>query len=230
MTSSSATSDPAPATAPRTRARAPKGHGDRLREEILEATEALLIETGSSEAVSIRGVADRVGVTPPSIYRHFEDKVDLLVEVCRLEFARMYEAIAEGAIEGDPIAEVLRQGRAYVHFAIGHPEHYRIMLLSRLPMARDAFAEQFFGDDSPFVLFQRAVKEMLELDAVRPEVKAMGDFELSLLLWASVHGLSSLMVAKPHLPWPDIDLLVTRQLDLAAFGLFGPATEPVAKA
>src|SRR5690348_11951499 len=86
----------------RARTRAPKGHGDQLRDEILEAAEALLIETGSSEAVSIRAVADRVGVTPPSIYRHFEDKTELLVEVCRLEFTRMYEAIAEGAIEGDP--------------------------------------------------------------------------------------------------------------------------------
>ena len=44
------------------RRRAPRGSGDQLRDEILEATTELLLETGHAKAVSIRAVAQRVGV------------------------------------------------------------------------------------------------------------------------------------------------------------------------
>jgi len=64
------------------RRRAPRGQGRKLREEILAAAERLLRETGDQEAVSIRAVADAVGVTPPSIYLHFADKTDLIFAIC----------------------------------------------------------------------------------------------------------------------------------------------------
>jgi AcrR family transcriptional regulator len=59
------------------RRRARKGEGELLREEILDAAEALLIEKGHPDAVSIRAVAARVGVSPPAIYLHFADKDEL---------------------------------------------------------------------------------------------------------------------------------------------------------
>ena len=49
------------------RSRAPRGFGDRLRDEILDAATELLLDTGHARSVSIRSVAQRVGVTPPSI-------------------------------------------------------------------------------------------------------------------------------------------------------------------
>ncbi|MDT5124368.1 MAG: hypothetical protein QOH54_12, partial [Mycobacterium sp.] len=48
---------------PLKRRRAPRGSGEHLREEILDATTDLLLETGHAKAVSIRSVALRVGVT-----------------------------------------------------------------------------------------------------------------------------------------------------------------------
>ena len=73
---------------PLRRRRAPRGSGDQLRDEILDATTDLLLETGHAKAVSIRSVAKRVGVTPPSIYLHFADKDALLDAVC----ARYFES------------------------------------------------------------------------------------------------------------------------------------------
>ena len=70
-----------PSASPR-RARARRGEGPRLREEILAAATRLLAETGDEEAVSIRAVAEAVGVTPPSIYLHFADKTELIFAVC----------------------------------------------------------------------------------------------------------------------------------------------------
>jgi AcrR family transcriptional regulator len=61
------------------RPRARRGEGDKLRDHLLTATERLMIESGGADTVSIRAIADAVGVTPPSIYLHFPDKEALIV-------------------------------------------------------------------------------------------------------------------------------------------------------
>ena len=66
---------------PLKRRRAPRGSGEQLRDEILDATTELLLETGHEKLVSIRSVAKRVGVTSPSIYLHFADKDALLAGI-----------------------------------------------------------------------------------------------------------------------------------------------------
>ena len=109
-----------------TRQRARRGEGDRLRGEILAAAEDLLVETADESAVSIRAIAERVGVTAPSIYRHFADKDTLILSVVESVFGRLdaaLEAAAAGA--ADPFDEIMRKGRAYVDFGLAHPEHYR---------------------------------------------------------------------------------------------------------
>ena len=64
------------------RSRSRRGEGETLRADLLTATERLMIEAGSADAVSIRAIADAVGVTPPSIYLHFPDKDSLILAVC----------------------------------------------------------------------------------------------------------------------------------------------------
>ena len=81
------------------RIRARSGEGERLREEILTATEQLLLELGDDGAVSVRAVAERVGCTAPSIYMHFDDKTDLLFEVCSRVFRALDEDIAAATSE-----------------------------------------------------------------------------------------------------------------------------------
>ena len=109
------------------RRRAPRGSGEQLRDEILDATTELLLETGHAKAVSIRSVAQRVGVTPPSIYLHFADKDALLDAVCARYFEKLDEEMQRVAADQPSTVEVLRaQGLAYVRFATQTPELYRI--------------------------------------------------------------------------------------------------------
>src|SRR3954451_21870619 len=54
-----------------------RGEGERLRQEILEAATRILEETGREDALSLRGVAREVGISAPSVYRHFKNKADL---------------------------------------------------------------------------------------------------------------------------------------------------------
>ena len=68
-----------------------RGEGEKLRDEILVAVSELLDETNDELAVSIRAIADRVGVTAPSIYRHFADKDEMLSAVCAVVFVQLTE-------------------------------------------------------------------------------------------------------------------------------------------
>ncbi len=119
----------APPPRPRTRAR--RGEGDRLRNEILHAAEALLVEHSDPEAVSIRAITDRVGCTAPSVYRHFADKDALLVEVCRGAFAHFDEYIqSRMPANATPLDALAACARAYVDFAMDHPGAYRVLFIS----------------------------------------------------------------------------------------------------
>jgi AcrR family transcriptional regulator len=217
------TSIAGPATPALRRVRARRGEGERLRQEILAATERLLLQTGDSDAVSIRAVAEAVGVTPPSIYLHFADKSDLVFAVCEEHFAR-FEAAASLAVQGvdDPLERIYRRGQAYVQFGLDNPEHYRIMFMSRAADAPSRLVDEGIAMSAAFsglVDDVRAAVERGEIDG-DPFVIACGT-------WAAVHGVTSLIISKPHFPWPPIDEMLDHTLVVcsrARGGRSGPET------
>lgn len=206
---------------PAARARSRRGEGERLREEILAAAEALLVETESEDAVSIRAVADAVGVTPPSIYRHFDDKDMLLLEVCRHSFQVFHDALEQALAEGrgDAADRMRVLGGAYVRYAREHPEHYRILFMARFELSAQAYAEEMVTEGNAFHLLLRTAQDLIDSGELRPEVAEKGPLHVGILFWSAVHGLASLFVAKPGLPWPDQDALVTDLVDGALRGL-----------
>ena len=199
-----------PAAAPRPRAR--KGEGDRLREEILQATERLLIRTGDQEAVSIRAIAKAVGVTPPSIYLHFADKAELIFAVCAQHFVALDEAIETAAAgAADPLDELRLRGKAYVQFGIEHPEQYRILFMSRPSSMPDAWTPETMLENAAFTHHLEAVQRAFP-DLADPYLVAIG-------LWATVHGVVSLLISQPDFPWPDLDALLDHLLDTQGRGI-----------
>jgi len=205
----------------RRRPRARKGDGDRLREEILEATERLLIETGSEEAVSIRAVASATGVTAPSIYRHFTDKTHLLFEVCARHFAAMDEAI-QAAVDGvdDPLMAMRERGRAYVRFGIDNPEHYRIMFMGPAYQTPDQWDDLMAT--GAFANLVRGVEALVDAGLARED---LDPFQAALHTWANVHGLTSLLVARPEMPWPELESFIDDHLALCFFPLLTPGVD-----
>ncbi|MGH9084234.1 MAG: TetR/AcrR family transcriptional regulator [Acidimicrobiales bacterium] len=200
------------------RRRARKGEGELLREEILLATERLLLETGSEDEVSIRAVAKATGVTAPSIYRHFEDKVHLLFEVCARQFTLLDEAI-EAAVAGidDPILALQARGRAYVRFGVEHPEHYRIMFMGPAYAMPDQWADVLSTGSFAHLM------EGIEAAVRSGDLEPAGDtFITALHVWANIHGLTSLLVARPTLPWPDLDAFIDAHLELCMRAHLGP--------
>ncbi|HKA85010.1 MAG TPA: TetR/AcrR family transcriptional regulator [Acidimicrobiales bacterium] len=201
------------------RPRARKGEGAALRDEILAATERLLLETGSAEAVSIRAVADRVGVTPPSIYRHFADKADLIFEVCARHFAALDEVLVSAA-EGvdDPVERLRAMGLAYIHFGLDNPEPYRILFMTAAADTPEEYRAVVLRDNAAFEQVRRCAQECI--DAGRFRAGFTDAYRLAIGFWARVHGLTSLLVSKPQFPWPaDREAFVAEYASICLAGV-----------
>jgi len=201
------------------RARAKRGEGERTAEAILDAADGLLVGSGSEDAVSIRGVADAVGLTPAAIYRHFADKDDLLFAVCSRHFDSITDDVAIPALGStdDPIAALRQLAEAYVRFGVDHPEHYRIMFMRREDHRPDQYAAErvletgLFGVVLPVV--QRGIDEgRFRADLTDPLLIAW-------VLWMAVHGITSAAVAMPNFPAPPLDVQIDATIGATFHGL-----------
>ena len=130
-----------------------------------------LVEEEGLEALTMRHLADRLGIRAPSIYKHLPDKGALenaLISFTFEEQAALFEAALVGA--DDPLAAL---AAAYREFARGHPQLYRLM--TERPLDRERL--------TPGV----------EERAARPIVQALGgDRDLARAVWAFAHGMTIL--------------------------------------
>ena len=200
------------------RRRAARGQGAALHGEVLRAAMDLLRETGSEESVSLRAVATRVGVSVPSIYLHFADKQALLDAVCGEVFEQLHVVMKSASADASNPWEALRaQGVAYVHFALANPEHYRIVMM-RGPSEHDPSDEIASG---AFGHLLDGVVACIGLGILE------GDpIELGMQLWATAHGIASLLIAKPRFPWPPVEELVDDTICAAGLGLAAKSRIP----
>lgn len=140
--------------------------------EIAAAARTLLEESGP-EALTMRALADRLGIKAPSLYKHFPDKHAVeaeLVTQTLTEFAEACEA-AERTSPGS-LAAITDAYRAY---ALAHPHLY--CLATERPLPR------------------HALPEGLETRAAAPLVRACaGDPDLARATWAFAHGMVALEI------------------------------------
>lgn len=203
------------------RRRAPRGSGEQLRDEILDATTHLLLTTGHAKAVSIRSVAQRVGVTPPSIYLHFADKDALLDAVCARYFEKLDDEMQRAAgstAQGTPSTiEVLRaQGLAYVRFALKTPELYRIATMGE---GRPGSDVDMTLTSSAFMHLRGSVQALIAEGVYPP-----GDpTALALELWTAVHGVAAMLISRPYLPWGDAEAFTDRVMRAVCCGQIASA-------
>lgn len=180
----------------------------RARER--EATRELIIDTAREmfaelgyEAVTMRAIADRIEYTPPAIYHHFRDKDDLIAEIMDRDFLALGRQFGKlGRIE-DPVERIRAAARAYVDFALTHPNHYKMMFMTPLPprvYSRGAIARRN-PDQDAYAFLLRAVQDGMALGRFRPEYR--DPEELAQLLWSAVHGIASLHIAKGESDWVE---------------------------
>jgi AcrR family transcriptional regulator len=169
---------------------APSELTPRAREIVGAALE--LLEEEGADGLSMRRLADRLGIRAPSIYKHLPDKQALEAGIISVGFelqADAFEAAQDGA--EDPLAAL---AQAYRRFADEHPHLYRLMTEHEL--RRD--------------LLTPGVEER----AGRSVYEAVGkDVDLARAAWAFAHGMTILELDRRFPPGADIDEAWTRGID-----------------
>lgn len=185
-------------TAPPTtrRRRSARGEGDRLREEILVATAALLARMGSDEALSLRAVAREVGVSAPSVYLHFPDKEALLLAVAAELFSEVERALDAAAAQAgdDPVATVVARARAYVEWGLEHPGQYKVLYEGALWRRLDHPQQQQVLGQAALLALAADVERAAAHGALPPDADAA---HVAQVLWQAAHGVTSIRINKP---------------------------------
>ena len=110
------------------RRRNARGAGQALRAEIVSVAREILIEDGYASAVTLRGLARRIGIAPQSIYLHFAGPDEIVQAVTVETFAQLgrFIAAAKDGIEV-PRERLIAGCRAYMAFGIGNPHLYGLL-------------------------------------------------------------------------------------------------------
>jgi len=195
------------------------------RDKILDAARELFVTEGY-EGVSMRRVAEKIEYSPTAIYVYFADKNELFHELCRQDFARLQEVMQSRKMSADPIERLRQIGRSYIQFGVRFPNHYVFMFMTpHLPQEPDEEDREIMGnpEKDAYAMLKWAVQEAIKAGCFRDEVQ---DAELvSQTLWASVHGVISLNIAKckdPWVEWRPLEDRAEMMLDITLRGLLLP--------
>ena len=192
------------------------------RDKILDAARELFVTEGY-EGVSMRRVAEKIEYSPTAIYLHFSDKEELFRELCHQDYARLAEVFRSTAVSTDPIERLRQIGEIYLDFGIRNPNHYKFMFMTpHPPQEMDDVDRDMYGnpEKDAYAFLKWAVQQAIDAGRLREELR---DAEvISQTLWASVHGVISLEIAKGCDPWVDwrpIKNRMATMLDLTFRGL-----------
>lgn len=172
-------------------------HGD-LRNALARAA-AGLAATGGTEAITIRGAAREVGVTPTAAYRHFDNQADLVEATRELAMDGMVGAmrdyLAAVPADGDPVDRALARlestGRGYLRFALAEPGLFSVCFGGRLNQTDPVGMPG--QDPAPYALLGSILDELVEVGWLSPDHRPGAEAGP----WAAVHGLAVLMIDGP---------------------------------
>lgn len=163
--------------------------------EVVAAARRLLEEEGAA-GLTMRRLAERLGIRAPSLYKHVPDKAALeaaIIAAGLQEAAAAFEAAVDATAPAGTAMGAL--AAAYRRFALDHPHLYRLMHSGPLP--------------------REQLPVGLEDRAAAPVLRVAGDRARARALWAFAHGM--VMLELDHRFPPDADLDAAWRAGLAAF-------------
>lgn len=150
-----------------------------------------LVERDGVAALSLRKLAEGLGVSQTALYHHFRDKQALLCAIGEAANERFAGHIQGGLAEVEGLE--LRFERfvtLYVRFALEHPELYELLFGRTLWKAEGAESEDFRSQAR--ATFRNFAEEMLGLQARGLLPADINPLRLSQVMWGTLHGLCSM--------------------------------------
>ena len=164
---------------------------DSTAEKIAVVALAILEKDGA-EAVTMRRVAETVGITPMAIYHHFPDRQSLLTFITDREFENLADLMRTSMRalprKATPITRLLRVNDFYIDYSFAHPCVFDYVFSRHRDDAR-RFPDDFRAGRSPTInLVAETVSDAMRAGVIRKDDK----WEIAMDLWALVHGYVAL--------------------------------------
>jgi len=206
-----------------------RGSGHERKGEILDAARALFLEHGV-ENVSTRKIAERVGISQTALFAYYRTKDDIFGQLIRDAFGELARALAEIDRQATDERDWLRRCIAgYIAFGLDHPDAYRLAFMVIKAYRRPYNAEQPDEPEEPgegtrvgvpvFMRLTQRIGQAIAAGVVRADLGS--PLIVAQALWASIHGLVAIRIARPepHFPWEPLDDLVRVQTEILLNGL-----------
>lgn len=185
-------------------------------EERIRRAALRLLEKGGPDAVSMRRIAQAVGITPMAIYHHFPTREALLQAVVEREFGDFLDLAARQPAYASAEAQIEHSLDAYLEYALSRPEIFDYVFARPRKDAR-RFPEDFRARRSPTLNpLADAVARQMESGALEQD----DVWEVTLELWSHAHGYVALHRAgRFNLSPEEFKALVRRSMRRLFHGL-----------
>lgn len=165
---------------------------EEMKRKILESAKKLFLELGY-EKTSIRGIAEEIEYSPATIYLYFKDKNELLFSLHQeafVEFGKTFEQVAHLPTAFEKLIQL---GHEYLKFAFANPELYELMFLLTAPMETLEMRDDVWEDGKNVYV---ALEQLVAQCQTEGHFKGADVSELSMMIWATVHGLVTIQLRK----------------------------------
>ncbi|HVT97523.1 MAG TPA: TetR/AcrR family transcriptional regulator [Acidobacteriaceae bacterium] len=175
--------------------------------ERITAAAGKLLDRSGAEGVTMRRVANAVGITPMALYRHFANREGLLNQLADAGFKQLASRLEGAAQTGNPEQRLSANLDVFLDFALEKPRLFELMFLQRREGAR-RFPEDFRAGRSPTARFSA---EALEAGMKDGTFRKDDVWEIAFETGAMLQGLVMLYVGgRVSVPEDEFRALVHR--------------------
>jgi AcrR family transcriptional regulator len=189
--------------------------GHLRRDEILTAASLLYVTHGPAKTTT-RQIAEAVGISQPSLYAHFPTKDALSYALAERSFAileaRMADVDAQAMTAKQHLVALIT---GYIAYALEEPSAYKIAFLLDLDIDKDVFLtlQEHVGLRA-FGIFRDKIAGLQAQSFIKE-----GDIDtIAQSIWAAMHGLCALLLARPLFPWAKREDLIAAHVQLIVQG------------
>lgn len=195
-----------PASAPEPRAY----HHGNLRETLVEQGLQILESEGSA-ALSLRQIAQRIGVSQTAPLHHFKGKAGLLAAIAAEGFRRLLALRLDRLKDCEgPAQRLMTAMTVHVEFAIQHASLFHLMYGPDI-LNKSDFPELEEAATHSYRLFETCVADYL--DFIGQPVESRGSATLA--AWTASHGLATILMDQQNSPWGTVRLIRRNPIRIA---------------
>jgi AcrR family transcriptional regulator len=166
-------------------------HHGNLKEEFLKIAFEF-IHNDDIENLTLKILADKTGTSRSAIYRHFSSKDELIKSIIETGFDEFDKELSPVLLDKEIslIDRFYISTKAYILWAKNNPNLYRLLFGKKYSSVRESFISIKDNSSDAFLSLKLAIEEG-QKDGI---IKKEDSYKQAIIIWASLHGLSSLII------------------------------------